>query len=132
MAVPIVADGLGNRDDMGLGERAMQRGTTVAAGAEDNHLVGVAYIGLVLVILLLQLGHVNQQILGGGFARQRRDCCHSRRHVHTPALWVCNSLPNIDAGASASRVILSSIKHTGRVDRREERDALESDGLTRM
>ena len=45
LAAPVVADGLGDRGDVGLGERAGEWRAPVAAGAEDHALVRVRQSG---------------------------------------------------------------------------------------
>ena len=67
---PVVADGLGNGQDMGLGKRAVEGGPPVSTGAEADKLVGIAQIGLAPIVFLLELGDVDQHLFGGRFTRQ--------------------------------------------------------------
>ena len=73
LASPVVADRLGDGQDVGLGERAAQRRAAVPAGAEADQLVGVAHVGLALVILAFEPGHVDEHLFRGRLAREGRD-----------------------------------------------------------
>ena len=48
---PVIADGLGDRQDVRLGERAAQRGAPVPGRAEADHLVAVANVRLAFVVV---------------------------------------------------------------------------------
>ncbi len=63
---PVVADGLGDGQDVGLGERAAKRRAAMAAGAEADQLVGVAQVGLALEILAFELATSISISLGAG------------------------------------------------------------------
>ena len=65
LGAPVVADSLGDGQNMGLGERAAQRGAPVAAGAEADQLVGVAHVGPAGIILVFEPGQVDQHLFGG-------------------------------------------------------------------
>ena len=66
----IVADGLRDGQDVGLGERAVQRRAAMAAGAEADELLRIVQIRLPLVIGALQLSRFDQQFMRRGFAGQ--------------------------------------------------------------
>jgi hypothetical protein len=59
---PVVADGLSDGQDVGLGERAAQRRAPVSAGAEADQLIQVARFGPALEMLPFEPCHVNQQL----------------------------------------------------------------------
>ena len=73
LGAAVVADGLGDGQDMGLGERAAKRGAPVPAGAEADQLVRVAQVGLAVVVLPFQPAHVHQHLLRSRLACQWRD-----------------------------------------------------------
>ena len=68
---PVIADGLGNGEYVGLGKAAVQRRTAVSTGAEADQLVGVAHVRPTLVILSLESGQIDQECFGSGLARER-------------------------------------------------------------
>ena len=68
LAATIVADGLGDGQDMGFGKGAVQRRAAVPAGAEADPLGGVVHIGPARIILPFESGQINQYILWGWFA----------------------------------------------------------------
>ena len=81
LATPVVADGLGDGQDVGLGERAVQRRATMAAGAEADQLVRVTQVGATLEILPFKPGQVNQHLFRSRLARKGGD-----RHEALPFL----------------------------------------------
>src|SRR5579883_3319261 len=66
----IVADGLRDRQNVSLGKGAVQRGTAVTAGPEDDPLTGVADIGTIFVVRALQASKVYQHRFRRRLARQ--------------------------------------------------------------
>ena len=68
---PVVADGLGDGQDVRLGERVIERRSAMAAGAEEHALPGVGGVGPIGVIGTLERRDVDQSALGGGLTRQR-------------------------------------------------------------
>ena len=79
LLAPVVADRLGDREDVRFRERAPQRRAAVAAGAEAHTLRGVLEVGRARVVLALELGHVDQHVLRRGLAGCRRDRHRVRR-----------------------------------------------------
>jgi hypothetical protein len=55
---PKVADGLGDGQDVRLGERTVARGAAVPAGAEGDPLAGIVGIGALVVVVPLEPGEV--------------------------------------------------------------------------
>src|SRR6516162_6398125 len=68
LVASVLADGLSNGQDVGFGERAPQRRTSVSAGPEADHLVGITEVRTALEILPFEPGHVHQHLLRGGLA----------------------------------------------------------------
>src|SRR5262249_221540 len=68
LAAAVLNDGLGDGEDVRLGEGAVQRRTAVAARAEADELVGVADVGASLKIFALQFGDVGEHIGRRGLA----------------------------------------------------------------
>ena len=64
----VVANRLGNRQDVGFRESTAKRRAPVPAGAEGDELILVAQIGSSLVIFLLELRYVDQHFRWGRFA----------------------------------------------------------------
>ena len=95
LAPTVVADGLGDGQDVGFVEGAVQRGAAVPAGAEADPMARVPGVGLAVVVLLLQLGRVHQHVLGGGLARTRRN-----RHVSRPCRTPVDALRALGALAA--------------------------------
>ena len=93
LAAAVVADGLGDGQDVGLGERAAQRRASMPAGAEAHELIGIANVRLAFVILPLEPGEVDQHLLrrrpagqgryGPGLLHlvDRRHLSYSTRHA---------------------------------------------------
>ena len=70
---PVVADSLGNRQDVCFGECAPEWRTTVAAGTEDDQLVRILQVGMGLKIGRLQASQVHQHLLWSRLACERRN-----------------------------------------------------------
>src|SRR5208282_1880130 len=70
---PVVADRLGDRQDVRFRERAIQRAAAVATGAKNDELLRIAEVRPALVVAPLQLRKIHQQLLGCGESRKRRD-----------------------------------------------------------
>ncbi len=68
-----IANRLGDRQDVRLRETAVVRRTPVATGAEAHKLARIAQIGLTVMVIPLEFGNIDQQVLRGGFTRQRRN-----------------------------------------------------------
>jgi hypothetical protein len=68
MRTPIIADRLGNRQNVRFGERTIERGAAVTAGAEANHLGGVVHARTPLEIVAFETGRINQQLLWSRFS----------------------------------------------------------------
>ena len=68
LAAPIVANGLGDGENVGFRERAVEGGAAVTAGAEADELVRVREVGLTVVIVALELVEVDQQLGGRGLS----------------------------------------------------------------
>ena len=68
LALAVVADRLGDRQDMRLVERAAKRRAPVAAGAETHSLSAICDVGLARVVLLSQLLNVDEKFLRSRFA----------------------------------------------------------------
>ncbi len=68
LLAPVLAHRLGDREDVAFGETAVEGCAPVATGAEGHAFGGVLRIRLPLVIIALQLGHVNFQLRGRGLA----------------------------------------------------------------
>src|SRR5215831_21078818 len=58
LAAAVVADSLGDGQDVGFGKGAVQRRTAVPAGAEADPLGGVFHLGPARIILLFESGQV--------------------------------------------------------------------------
>ena len=70
LRLPIVADRLGDGEDVRLGECSIAGRATVAAGAEGNALARVAHVGPPLVVVPLKLAHVDQHTCRRGLSGQ--------------------------------------------------------------
>ena len=64
LALAVLANGLGNRRDVALGETAVERGASVAGSSERHLLLRVGDVGLRFVVSLFKLRHIDQQRLG--------------------------------------------------------------------
>ena len=67
VSAPVIADGLSDGQDVRLGEGAVERGATMAAGAEVDQLVGVGRVGPALVVIAFEPGQIHQQLRRGRF-----------------------------------------------------------------
>src|SRR5262249_45198462 len=81
---PVIADGLGDGQDVRFGEGALRRRAPVAAGAEADQLVRVLHIGPALEILAFEPGHINQHLFRCRLACKGRD-----RHDVIPFPFWC-------------------------------------------
>src|SRR6266446_5915553 len=70
---PVVADCLSDGQNVSFGERARQRGASMSARAEADHLVRVTEVGPALKIFALEPGHVDQHLFCGRPASKGRD-----------------------------------------------------------
>ena len=61
----VLADRLGDRQDVGLGEGAVERRAAMPAGAEGDALARVGRIGPIGIVRLLERRHVDQDARGG-------------------------------------------------------------------
>ena len=64
-ATPVVANGLGDGQDVCLSEGAPQRGSAVSAGAEGDPLIGVRHVRPAGIVLALEPGQIDQDLFGG-------------------------------------------------------------------
>jgi hypothetical protein len=83
LGLAILADGLRDGQDVGLGERAVQGRAAVPAGAKADELLRIVGIWPPLVIGVLQFRQIDQQLSRRGFASQRMNghfLYLSRRH----------------------------------------------------
>ena len=71
--LPVVADRLGDGEDVGFGERPMQRRAAMATGAEPDQLVRIREIGPATEIFAFKLREIDQQFLRRRLSRERRD-----------------------------------------------------------
>src|SRR5271166_303790 len=70
---PVVADRLGNREDVRFGEGAVEGRATMAACTEDDHLVGIAQVRTAFEVLLLKECYIYEHFLRSRFACERRN-----------------------------------------------------------
>ena len=70
LGAPVVADGLGDGENVGFGERPAQRRAAMPAGAKADQLAGIVEIRLALVIFAFEPGRIDQHLLGGRLAGQ--------------------------------------------------------------
>jgi hypothetical protein len=56
----VIADGLRDGQDMGLGKSSVQGRSAMSTGAEANQLVGIGHIGLTFIIIPLELREIHQ------------------------------------------------------------------------
>jgi hypothetical protein len=71
--LPIVADCLGDGEDVGFGERPMQWRAAMATGAEPDQLVRILEVGPATEIFAFKPRGIDQQFLRRRLARERRD-----------------------------------------------------------
>ena len=74
----VVADRLGDRQNVRFGECAVEGRAAVSAGAETDELVGILQIGMALEIRRLQASYVDQHLLGSGLACEWGNCGFAR------------------------------------------------------
>src|SRR5262249_46382269 len=79
----VFANRLDNRQDMGLGERAVQRCAAMTAGAERDQLRGVVEVRPALVVVAFELFQVDPQLGGSGAAGKFM----RRRHKSKSNRW---------------------------------------------
>ena len=70
----VIADRLGDGEDVRFGERAVGGRAAMAAGAEADALVRVGEVGLALVVIAFELAPVDQHVRRCGLAGQGMDC----------------------------------------------------------
>jgi len=73
LGLPVVADRLGDRENVSLGERSVQWRAAMPAGAKTDPLLGVIDIGPALKILAFKARQVDQHLFRRGLARERRN-----------------------------------------------------------
>ena len=66
----VVADRLGDRQNVRFRERAVQRAAAVAAGSKADQLLRIAQVRPALVVAPFQLRKIHQQFLGRGKPRK--------------------------------------------------------------
>jgi hypothetical protein len=59
VGAPVIADGLRDGKNVGLGERAIKRGSAMAAGTEADHLVRVVGIRFPFEVVPLKPGRID-------------------------------------------------------------------------
>ena len=69
----VFADGLRDGEDVGLGERAVQRSAAMPAGAEADQLIGIGGVRLAIEIIALEFADIDQNFRRRGLACQRAD-----------------------------------------------------------
>src|SRR5215510_14651653 len=84
LTATVVADGLGDGQDVGFVKRAVQRRAAVPAGTEADPLGRVLHIGLARIILAFELGQVHQDVLWSWFPGEGGD-----HHGVPPFLHSC-------------------------------------------
>ena len=67
----VLTNGLGNGQNVRFGERAVQRGTAMTAGAKTDQLGGVPQIRPALVVVAIEPRQIHKQFLWGRFTGQR-------------------------------------------------------------
>ena len=107
----VIADRLGDRQDVRLGERVVARRAPVPAGAEGHALARVARVGAVLVVGLLQRRDVDQ------FARRSQLTCQ-RMDRHEVSPYACSV--EIIGGPQCGHPSRSR-SHIGSLSRKAER-----------
>ena len=70
LALSILADGLRDGQNVGFGEGVVGRRAAVSAGAETDHLIGIAGVGTMLEILPFQTRDIDQTLFRRGLSRQ--------------------------------------------------------------
>ena len=68
VGAPVVADRLGDGEDVRLGEGAIKRRAAMPAGAEADELIRVGEVRGALVVVAFERGDINQQLRRGGLA----------------------------------------------------------------
>jgi hypothetical protein len=84
LGLPVIADRLRDREDVGLRKRAAERRSAVPAGAESDALARVVHVRRAIEVLLLEPRHVDQQFPGrrlAGEGREARRTGDGIRHV---------------------------------------------------
>jgi len=67
----VIANRLRNRQNVRLGERAVQRRAAMPARAEADELVCVARVGRALVVIAFEPRQIHEQIFRRGFSSER-------------------------------------------------------------
>jgi len=70
LGAPVVADGLGDGENVGFGERSAKWRAAMPAGAKADQLSGIVEIGLALVIFAFEPGWIDQHFLWRRLAGQ--------------------------------------------------------------
>ena len=70
---PVIANRLRDRQDVRLGERAIERRATMPAGAEAYELIPIGKVRAAIVIRALELAWIDQQFFWSALARERRN-----------------------------------------------------------
>ena len=73
LSLAVLADGLGDRQDMGFGECGVERRATMAAGPEADKLAGAGHVRLAFIILPFKVGDIDEQFLGCRFPGKGAD-----------------------------------------------------------
>src|SRR5208282_2180187 len=109
LGMPVVADGLGDGENVGFGERPAERRAAMPAGAKADQLTGIIEVRLALEIFAFELGRIDQHFLWRRLACQGRDG-HVRKSLSmTPdTAWRSRSRPR--TGRSYDRWRTSRIR----------------------
>src|SRR5206468_9012318 len=69
-APPVLTNGLGDRQNVRFGERAVKRAATMAAGAKADRLHRIGRIRVSFEVVAFELVNIHQQLRWSGFASQ--------------------------------------------------------------
>ena len=108
LAAPVVADSLGDGQDMRLGERAVQRRAPVPAGAEADQLVRIFHVGAALVVLPFELGQIDQHLLWGRFAGEGEIAME----LYSLRKWNNGNLEHWNNGRSEQQSLNQSVQYS--------------------
>ncbi len=104
---PVVADRLGNSQDVRFGKCCMQGRTPVSTGAKADQLTGIMQVGTTREVLFLQASHVHQQLLRSRLASERRDCCFARFGSYQPSCYGTGHGCTFQISAAYSAIVRS-------------------------
>ncbi len=73
LLTPVIANCLGNCQDVRFGKRAFQGCAAMSTGAEADHLVAIFQVRMALKIGGLKASYIDEHLFGCGLARQGRN-----------------------------------------------------------